>query len=89
MANTSTSQSMSQMIDKSRGRIFGVTFRKKDGTVRKMGARLGVAKNLKGGTNNSDPRQYITVWDMQKCQYRLVNRETIISLKIDKQEYTL
>lgn len=87
MATLAKSRDMGQMIDNSRGRIFGVTFRKKDNTVRHLVGRMGVAKNLKGGSNNSDPAKYITVWDMQASAYRLVNRDTIIELNINRTKY--
>ena len=65
----------------SKGRIFTVTFTKKDGSTRVMNCRLGVTKHLKGGTSTLNPDEYITVYDMQNKGYRAINRSTIIDVK--------
>ena len=70
-----------EKILNSKGKIFSVTFRKKDGSTRVMNARLGVTKHLKGGESNLNPNQYITVYDMQNKGYRAINRATIIDVK--------
>jgi hypothetical protein len=75
-----TSRELAQEIEQSTGFVT-VTFRKKDGTVRKMNARIGVTKHLKGGVSLLDPSQYVTVWDVQKEGYRAINRDTIIEVK--------
>jgi hypothetical protein len=75
-----TSRELAQEIEQSTGFVT-VTFRKKDGTVRKMNARVGVTKHLKGGVSLLDPNQYVTVWDVQKEGYRAINRDTIIEVK--------
>jgi hypothetical protein len=75
-----TSRELAQEIEQSTGFVT-VTFRKKDGTVRKMNARIGVTKHLKGGVSLLDPNQYVTVWDVQKEGYRAINRDTIIEVK--------
>jgi hypothetical protein len=74
---------MKEQILETKGKIFGVTFIKKDGTTRNMTARLGVKKNLKGvGLSfNPDERNLIVVFDMQKKAYRMVNLLTIISIR--------
>lgn len=77
---------MKEQILSTNGKIFGVTFIKKDGTVRNMTARLGVRKNLKGvGLSfNPDERNLIVVFDMRKKAYRMINLSTIISMKYEK-----
>lgn len=74
---------MKEKILATKGKIFGVTFIKKDGTTRNMTARLGVRKDLKGiGLSFSpDERNLIVVFDMQKKAYRMVNLSTIISIR--------
>jgi hypothetical protein len=64
----------------SNGKIFTVTFTKKDGTERVLNGRLGVTKHLRGGTNKLDADKFITVYDMQAKGYRAVNRDTITSV---------
>lgn len=70
------------------GRVFTVTFTKKDGTLRTLNGRLGVTKHLKGGENTVQHLpQYLTVYDMQKQDYRNVNLDTVLSLKCAGVEY--
>ena len=70
-----------EKILNSKGKIFTVTFTKKDGTTRVMNCRLGVTKHLKGGESTLNPNEYITVYDMQNKGYRAINRATIIDVK--------
>jgi len=77
-----------KIINDTNGKIFAVRFIKKDGSIRMMLARLGVKHNLKGGTNgSSEKNSLITVWDMVANGYRMVNLETLISLKVSGREY--
>jgi len=50
-------------------RMFSVTFIKKDGSLRRMVARLGVRKGL------------MVVFDMHKKEFRMINLNTIVELK--------
>lgn len=63
-------------------KFFTITFVKKDGTLRKMNARLGVKKHLKGGKKSYNPDEfnYLTVFDLKKKQYRTVNLNTVKEL---------
>lgn len=74
---------MLEAIKKTKGKIFSVTFVKKDGTIRKMTARLGVKKDLKGVGLGFDPtaKQLVVVFDMHKRAYRMINLQTIITFK--------
>ena len=73
------------LIDFIGPRIFTVTFIKKDGTERKMNCRLGVTSKQNGGKNTTEHLgEYLTVYDMQKLQYRNVNLDTIIDVKCGK-----
>jgi hypothetical protein len=74
---------MLEQIKKTKGKIFSVTFVKKDGTIRKMTARLGVKKDLKGVGLSFDPtaKQLVVVFDMHKRAYRMINLQTIITFK--------
>lgn len=67
-------------------KIFSVEFVKKDGTLRKMHCRLNVKKHLKGGTKkyNAEARNLLTVFDLQKKQYRTINLNTIQRLTCGK-----
>ena len=77
-----TNEEKSQYIqEKVQGKIFSVSFIKKDGTERNMVCRLGVQKYLSGGKSVNDPCKYLTVFDMQKNAYRNVALETIYRLR--------
>ncbi len=69
---------LKEFIEKTNGKLFAVIFTKKDGTKRKMVARLGVKKNLKGGFNSLEGKSkpYKTVYDVQAKGYRAVNLKT-------------
>jgi hypothetical protein len=79
---TLTNDEKSQYIqEKVQGKIFSVSFIKKDGTERTMVCRLGVQKHLTGGKNVNDPSQHLTVFDMHKKAYRNVALGTIYRLR--------
>jgi hypothetical protein len=88
MSKKITTQDLLEKLQTTK-KIFTVTFIKKDGTQRKMNARLGVTKHLRGGTLPYDPKSkaLLPVFDMQANEYRMVNTQTIISAKIDNEEF--
>jgi hypothetical protein len=65
--------------------VFTVTFLKKDGTLRTMNARLGVAKYVLGTQPEVTAKRKATltaqnmigVFEMPKIQYRTINLDTI------------
>lgn len=69
-----------ERILNSNGRIFTVTFLKKDGTVRVLNGRLGVEKHLKGGQCTLDKDKFIIVYDLKAEGYRAVDKEAIIDV---------
>jgi len=78
-----------ELINKSKCRIFTITFKKKDNTIRVMNCRLNVKKHLKGGELGYNPtlKGLKSVFDMQSKEYRMINLETIINLSINKEKY--
>lgn len=72
-------------------KIFTVEFIKKDGTLRKMNARLGVKKGVKGVGMAYKPteRNLLPVYDMQKQAFRMVNISTLIKITYDGKEVQL
>ena len=84
------------------GKFFEVEFEKKDGSIRKMNARIAVSKFVKGtGKPIADGR--VGVWDIQKFHelrregkseeeagrgaYRSLWPNTVIRLKVGKKTY--
>lgn len=80
-----------EVLKSSGGHIFSVTFRKRtNGEIRKMVARFGVAKNLKGTGQrfSTAEKGLLTVFDMEKHAYRMINLPDLISARINGQDYT-
>jgi len=72
-----------ELLKATHGKIFSCEFVKKDGSLRKMIARLGVAKNLKGGKNGaSESNALVTVYDMAAKGYRMINLATLKTIKV-------
>ena len=70
------------------GKFFSCSFTKKDGSVRYLLGRSGVKKYLRP---NAKPRSYnplelgyLSVYDLQAKDYRLVNLQTITMLNNKK-----
>ena len=70
---------MKEKILATNGRFFSVSFIKKDGTERRMTARLGVKKNIKGVGLKFNPSDHnlMVVYDIHKRAYRMINLSTI------------
>jgi hypothetical protein len=90
---TITTDKAKELIRETNGLIFSSTFIKKDGTHRLMNARLKVTKGLK---ENAKPRPYepskynlICVYDMNKKGYRMININTLLTITINKNKYTI
>lgn len=64
------------------GKFFSAEFIKKDGTKRRILARHGVRKYVKGAGMSWSPseRGYISVYDLQKKEYRLINTKTLTKI---------
>jgi len=72
-----------EILKATHGKIFSCEFVKKDGSLRKMVARLGVAKNLKGGKNGAGANNaLVTVYDMAASGYRMINLSTLRTIKV-------
>lgn len=59
-----------ELISNTKGKIFTVTFEKKDGSTRTINCNYKRPKNV-------NPLGYMTVYDMQEKAYRNVNSQTI------------
>jgi hypothetical protein len=80
------------LSDYSESKIFNVVFVKRsNGEVRSLTCRKGVTKDLKGGELAFNPLEkgLIVVYDMVKKGYRMINLESLISIRIDGKEYEI
>ena len=76
-----------QTIMDTKGKFFTTTFIKKDGTLRKMTARLGVRKGVNGKGLKFDPsdKNLVVVYEMSKDAHRMINLDTIQNIIFKKQ----
>lgn len=76
-------ETLKRMIPK--GKIFSVTFTKRNGETRKMCCRTGVVQEIKGTgmAYNAAERGILTVFDMSKKNYRSIRSDSIQSIKIE------
>ena len=91
--NTISTDKAKELIRETNGKIFSSTFIKKNGEHRLMTARLKVTKGLK---ENAKPQPYepskynlLCVYDMTKQSYRMINLNTLLTLSINKNTYTI
>ena len=73
------------------GRIFFVEFIKKDGSLRRMTARLGVKKGINGKGMRYDPAAYglLPVFDMDKSNWRMINLNTLQRIHLNHQKFAV
>ena len=82
--NQLTLQQRKALFEATKGAFFTCTFRKKDGTLRKMVARTGVKKGLTGTGRTWEKENLVTVWDIEAKGYRHINLETLSSIRCGK-----
>jgi len=89
---TITTDQAKELIRETNGRIFSSTFIKKDQTIRTLTARLG--KRYKSQTGRAAPykaKEYnlLPVYDMRIKAFRMLNFNTLLTLTINKNTYTI
>jgi hypothetical protein len=79
------------LIKSAKGKIFSATFVKSNGDIRIMTARTGVRKDLNGTGLRYNPVEHnlITVFDMNKRQYRSINIGTLLNLRMNGTLYNV
>ena len=87
---TINKQKAKELIKQSKGLIFSALFIKKDNTHRLINARLGKQYTSKTGRPAPyKPQDYnlISLYDMRKKAFRMLNLNTLITLSINKEKY--
>jgi hypothetical protein len=70
------------------GRYFGIMFRKNDGSLRILNARLGIKPSGNGRkTIGKDTDSYMVVWSTNDQGYRAVNLNTVIRVTMNGNSY--
>ncbi len=72
---------MKHFINQTKGKFFTVMYKKADGEIRKVVARTGVKKHLKGYGLPKHSPDNITVWDAVNKGYRTLKVDNILSFK--------
>lgn len=74
------------MMTNTNGKFFVVVFKKANGDMRRMLARVGVKKGLTG-TGRSKPLadHLVCVWDVANKGYRTVNVDSVVGFKCGKE----
>ena len=73
---------MKHFIEQTNGKIFSIDYTKKDGTKRKIVARIGVKKGLVGsGRKVALKDNQVTIWDVQNNGYRTIDCDMVGSFK--------
>ena len=90
--NTITTDRAKELIHETNGRIFSSTFVKKDNTIRTLTCRLG--KRYKSKTGKAAPYKakefnLLPVYDMRIKEFRMLNFNTLLTLTINKNTYTI
>jgi len=77
------------LIRASGGKIFTARTIKKDGTSRALNGRINVHKGVKDVGMKYNPEDYnlITIFDMKRHEFRMVNMETIYQLDLQHERY--
>tara|TARA_Y100000310_G_scaffold305677_1_gene346094 strand:+ start:179 stop:469 length:291 start_codon:yes stop_codon:yes gene_type:complete len=90
-----TREEAKEIIKGSGGQFISVTFLKKDGEVRNMNGRLGVYKSKNAPLKNIglayNPNDYglVSIFDVQKKAYRMINLNTLSKLKMKGETYQI
>ncbi|MEY2703508.1 MAG: hypothetical protein RLY43_2147 [Bacteroidota bacterium] len=82
-------------IESTNGKLFGITFVKRDGSIRSMTARKGVHKGVKGTEPETtlarkktlDKQDMVGVYEFvagQRGQYRTINLNTVTRFRFKK-----
>lgn len=77
------------LIKSSGGKIFTARTIKKDGTSRALNGRINVHKGVKDIGMKYNPEDYnlITIFDMKRHEFRMVNMDTIYQLDFKHERY--
>ena len=84
-----TSETAKQIIHDTEGKIFSVSFTKKNGEPREMTARLGVKKHLTGKGRVYNPSDYniLCAFDTHKKGYRTIPFERLLEVRFRGKKY--
>lgn len=68
---------MRNILGMSPGKLIGITFRKLDGSIRRMSCRL---------TRDAQAKEHLTVFDVRARGYRRVSLDSILAVRLNGME---
>ena len=72
-----------KLLNDHAGKVYTVTFLKKDGSTRMMNCRDRVVAHLRGGESTIKDKAHLHgTFDMQEGDYRCFNLDTVSNLKV-------
>ena len=77
--NRPSSDELKAMIKSTKGRFFSAEFIKANGSKRKIIARIGCHKGVKGIGRKFKKENLVTVFDAQAKEYRMINVDTMLT----------
>ena len=77
--NRPSSDELKAMIKSTKGRFFSAEFIKANGSKRKIVARIGCHKSVKGIGRKFQKNNLVTVFDAQAKEYRMINVDTMLT----------
>lgn len=90
--NTITQHKAKELIKESKGLIFSTTYIKKDKTVRVLTSRTGkhyASKTGRKAPYKAEEYNLISLYDMRKKAFRMLNFNTLLTLSINKTKYII
>ena len=72
---------LSSIIKSAENKFVGLTFTKKDGSVRRMNGRFNVRSKTGRAPTTSGHAEYITIYDVKNSGFRTVNLDTVQSIR--------
>jgi len=89
MASVINREKAVEIINGTDGGFFTVHFVKLDGSIRKLTGRKGVKKGVKGNPSTVARKDtpFVTVFDIVKHEFRVLNLATLIDIKTRGEVY--
>jgi len=78
---------LNKLIQEAEGKILTIKFVKKDGSERNLNGRFGVTSKLRGGHSTLDSSQFLTIYDVQKKDYRAINKDKVLEIHMKGEVY--
>lgn len=78
---------LKELIDKTNGRFFSVTFRKADGSIRKANGKDYYLRLLRGGESTLKESRAVPFVDRNKGSFIAANADRIISFRCGSLTY--